>query len=161
MLILGFLAAAATFACPIEGARYVLRGAPSVIARFRAVETNPEWPSRIAFGISLPRAARPVWFLPYDGGSDGREKLASTTDVDAPGWSPPDPDDGPRPLGDLEVLTADDRYDFTAESLRRGAQAPAHLYLVGMSDVLWRRRVEGRQVSVPQQFFDRVSCGAR
>jgi hypothetical protein len=88
-------------ACKIENARYQQRFTPSITARFRDVESGTEWPSKVALLIHTGNTNRSYWWLPWAGGSDGQQNLASTTDVIAPGWRPPASDGGPRPLGDV------------------------------------------------------------
>lgn len=155
MLIL--LAAAAALSCKVEAARYALRTAPQVTAEFHDVASGPDWPSGVAFAIHLGADGRTQWFLPWAGGTDGLQHLASTTEVTRPGWSPPSPDGGPRPLGDLDYIATDAAYAVLDDIPRRGAAAPAHILLPELDDRL-RRDPSGPRTGAPTQFFDLTGC---
>ncbi|AYV47120.1 hypothetical protein CFHF_01175 [Caulobacter flavus] len=150
--------AAAAIACPVEQARYVLRDAPAVTAAFFPVEGGPDWPQRVALKVDTGQGR--YWFLPYDGGTSGITRVASTTDVQAPGWKPPHPDGGPRPLGDLEYLAADATWRLIEGAPGRGQPAPAHIFLSELDDRLRHPPGDQPRDSVPRQFFDLAACGA-
>lgn len=158
MLLAALLATIAT--CPVEHARYALRTTPTTVATFVKVETGPEWPAGLAFRIDAGQSGRSYWFLPWNGGSDGAQHLASTTDIRAPNWTPPSPDGGPRPLGDLDYIATDASYGVLAAVPRRGQTAPAHILLPTLDDRL--RHPLGGQArdSLPRQFFDLIDCHA-
>jgi len=151
--------AAALSTCKVEHARYTLRTAPSVTAGFVAVKSGPDWPSRVAYWIDLGRTGRKIWYVPWEGGTDGRHNLASTTPVDAPGWTPPSPDGGPRPMGNTQYIGTNAAYGVIDHMPNRGEPAPAHILLPELDDALrhpadWKARRE----SVPTQFFDLTGC---
>src|SRR5476649_788271 len=100
--------------CSIERAHYSLRGLPSVTATFRLIPKLLNWSSGIALSIHAGDQGRSYWFLPYSGNGQGvRMHLASTEDIDAPGWAPPNLDSSDhRPLGDLDYIGADGGYNF-------------------------------------------------
>ncbi len=157
-------AAAAALACPVEQARYALRGAPQVTARFRKVDSGPEWPSNLALATTFAASGHTYWWLPWNGGSSGRLAVASTTDVAARGWRPPSPDGGTRPHGDLDYLGADVTYKILGSVPMAGNPAPAHFMLAGLG-----RRLYGPGFGDPKdepgapdtkQFFDLDGCGA-
>jgi len=164
MLIL--LAAAAVLSCDVEHARYALRTAPAVTASFVDVDTHrshgiDDWPSHLAFRMRMAKTGRTYWFLPWPGGTDDLQHLASTTDVTAPNWKPPDPDGGPRPLGDLDYIATDAQYAVIDDIPHRGEPAPAHILLPTLGDHLWHQSpiIEPRD-GAPKQFFDLVACTA-
>jgi hypothetical protein len=138
--------------CPLEQAHYILRDAPGVTAGFRPVE-------RLFVRTTQPD--RTWWFLPYSGNGVGtRGHLASTHDVTAGGWTPPDPDSAKaRPLGDLDYLamTADYRV-LAAGALRARQPAPAHLLVPDLQHALWYRTPSDARQSVPTAFFDLTDC---
>src|SRR3954470_4458059 len=109
-MILALLAAASVMSCTNERARYALRTSPEVTAEFRPIESGDDWPARLAMRIHFAKSGRTYWFLPWSGGSDGLQHLASTTDVEAAGWRAPSADGGPRPLGDLDYIGVDGAY---------------------------------------------------
>ena len=145
------LASAAIIACPVENAHYALRHTPGVTAYFRDVDSGPDWPGGVALAVHVRRTGVTTWWLPWRGGSDNLQNLASTTDVRAPGWKPPSPDGGPRPLGNREYLGADARYTIIDDIPLRGGPAPAHMLIpTGGSS--------RETVFLAKQFFDLVKC---
>ena len=145
------LAAVATAECPAERAHYVLRGRPDVTAYFRAVESGKDWPSQLALAISSSKTGKTTWWVPWQGGTDARTNIASTTDVTRSGWRPPNPDDGPRPLGDRQFLTMDATYNIMEGVPQRGMAAPMHM----LNPDAGSSRDE---VFPVKQFFDFVGC---
>lgn len=148
------LAAASLTSCPVERAHYVLRDHPGLTADFRSVARSPDWPSGLALGVHHTASGRTFWWLPWNGGSDGLQNVASTGDVTARGWHPPDPDGGPRPYGDRHYIGTDATYRILSGAPRRGEPAPAHMLFpdsAGSQD----------RVFVARQFFDLVGCRSR
>ncbi len=153
MFTLFVLAAAVRTSCPVERAHYVLRGHPDVTADFRPVATTRDWPSGLALGIRNGDSSQTSWWVPWNGGSDGLQHVASTEDVTARGWHLPDPDGGPRPFGDRQYLGLDATYSILGDVPRRGTPAPAHMLFpdsAGSQD----------RVFVARQFFDLAGCRA-
>jgi hypothetical protein len=161
------VAAASLQSCPVEQAHYVLRTAPDITASFKDVDTPiaadgiDDWPSHLAFRIHMARSNRTYWFLPWPGGTDDLQNLESTTDITAPGWKPPNLDDGPRPLGDFDYIGTDAGYNVIDDIPHRGGIAPAHILIPGLGDALWHQTpmVKPRD-GAPKQFFDLVACGS-
>src|SRR5947209_683805 len=104
------LAAASTAQCPVEHAHYVLRNNPAVTAYFRDVDSGSDWPSRLALAVHDAGSGKTFWWLPWLGGTDGLQNVASTNDVTRSGWRPPNPDGGPRPYGDRQYIGTDAAY---------------------------------------------------
>ena len=152
-------AALAIASCPVEGARYALRGASDVTARFVTVDSGRDWPSGLALVIRFARTGDRTWWLPWDGGTDARQNLASTTDIDRPGWRPPSPDGGPRPLGDVEFLSMDAHYDVVNRVPRRGDAAPGHLLIPHLGEATWYHGATAYRDRPNKRFFDLVRCG--
>ncbi|MEE7559737.1 hypothetical protein HH299_08520 [Xanthomonas sp. Kuri4-2] len=145
-------------ACPVERADYRLRGAPGTTLHFIARDT-PGWPSNLLARLDLAATGRSYWWLPWNGGSDGRQHLASVRPADRPGWSPPAPDDGQgRPLGDIDYLATDADYDVLDHVPVRGEPAPAHILLPDLDEALWYRNGAEPRDHAPRQFFDLMSC---
>lgn len=158
-MIIALAAAVAALSCDVEHARYVLRTAPDITATFRDVDTPIDWPSQLAFRLHFARTNRTYWFLPWPGGTDDLQNLASTTDVEAPNWQPPNPDDGPRPLGDFDYIATDAQYNVIDDIPHRGRPAPAHILIPGLGDALWHQSpMLDRRDGAPKQFFDLVAC---
>lgn len=151
MIGLFALVAVSTAGCPTERAHYVLRGRPDITAYFQAVESGKDWPSHLALAIRSSNTGRTTWWVPWQGGTDGRTNIASTTDVTRRDWRPPNPDGGPRPLGDRQFLTTDASYNVIEGVPQRGKAAPAHM--------LNPEAGASRYAIFPvKQFFDFVSC---
>lgn len=147
------LAATSPGQCMTENAHYALRHAPDVTAYFRRVDSGPEWPGGLALVVQSKASGRTSWWLPWNGGSDNLQHLASTTDISAPGWRPPNPDGGPRPFGDRDYLGTDRDYSVIDGVPRVGQPAPAHMLVpdAGSSQ---------DPVFTAKQFFDLVGCSA-
>ncbi len=152
------LAVATAVPCPVEQAHYRLRHDAGVVLSFAPVASNKDWPSGVAAVVRFYRSGRMYDFLPYDGGTDGRQNLAHTTDVTHPDFKLPSPDGGPGRLGDMEFLAMDAHYDVIQHVPRRGDQAPAHILLPHLRDVTWYGNDAARDAA-EKQFFDLVSCG--
>ena len=148
------LAAASVGRCPAERSHYVLRHTPGVSAYFRAIPGSTNRPSGLALAIHSRKSGQTSWWLPWRGGTDNLQHIASTRDVTAPGWRPPNPDDGPRPFGDREYLGADADYNIINDIPRRGKLAPVHMLIPNAGS-------SGDPVFVAKQFFDFVSCSAK
>lgn len=151
MIGLFALAAASMSACPVERAHYVLRHNPSVTAYFRKVDRGPDWPSGLALAVHHRGSGKTFWWLPWSGGTDGLQNVASTEDVTKSGWRPPNPDAGPRPYGNRQYLGTDAAYNILSGWLRRGSIAPAHMLFpdsAGAHDTVFPTK----------QFFDLVTC---
>lgn len=88
--------AAAPPACPTAKARYQLMDAPGFTAGFLAQPSHEGWLTDVAFFVRSAPSGKTYWFL-FDRGSARYINMISTTDVTAPGWTPPDADGGPRP----------------------------------------------------------------
>lgn len=154
------LSVASIARCPAEDAHYVLRRAPDVSAYFRKVDSSPDWPSGLALAIRFEKSGHIFWWLPWNGGTDNRQNIASTTDVTAPGWRPPNPAGGPRPHGDMEYLGLNAAYDIINDIPRRGNLAPAHMLLANAGAAEFDHGL-GNSVPDTKQFFDFVSCSAK
>jgi hypothetical protein len=154
--------AVAAHRCDVEHARYALRGAPGITAGFRGRDASgtPDWPVTTFFFVHSSRTDRTWWFLPWPAGSAGIPHLASTTDVEKPGWTPPDPDGGPRPLGDLDFYSF--RRDYTVDDRlpTAGGEAPPHIFVPQLGDALRHPPDPDGREDLPIAFFDLVDdCG--
>ena len=151
MLLLLLAVAASTAQCPAERARYVLRGDPATTASFAPAPANNDWPSGLVLTIRSRRTGQSSWWLPWNGGSNNLQNLASTTNPRAKGWRPPNPDGGPRPFGDREYIGTDAGYTIVGDIPRRGGVAPAHMLVpqAGSSQ---------DKIFTGKQFFDLVGC---
>ena len=145
------LAAATVATCPVEQAHYVLRHDPSVTAYFRPVDSGPDWPSHVAIAVQHKDLRKTLWWLPWNGGSNGLQNVVSTEDVTAKGWQPPSPDGGPRPYGDRQYIGTDIMYNLINHVPKRGEPAPAHM--------LFRDAAGSKDTAfLDRQFFDFVGC---
>ena len=155
-MLAALLLSLAASACPVEQARYALRTEPTVSARFMRLESGADWPQGLA--LRLDFHGRREWFLPWNGGTDGRQNISSTLDPTRPGWAPPSPDGGPRPLGDFEYIGLDETYRLLTSAPTRGETAPAHFLIPHLDDALRHPPSDRPRDSIPRQFFDLVAC---
>jgi hypothetical protein len=158
LLLLAAFAPAPALSCPIEDARYALRTQPSVTAEFRDAETGPDWPGGLVMRLHIGASGRTYWWVPWHSGSSDGEHLASTTDATAPGWRPPNPDDGPRPVGDVDFIAVDEHYNLWNHVPVRGGPAPAHFLIPDLREALWYRTPGDARDGTARQFFDLVRC---
>jgi len=154
--MIGLLAfAAVTVAsCTVEQAQYVQRHNPGVTAYFRPIDSGLDWPSRIALAVHYAGSGKTFWWLPWNGGSNALQNVASTEDVTVEGWQPPSPDGGPRPYGNRQYIGTDATYKLINHVPKRGEAAPAHMLFPdsgGSRDTAFLNR----------QFFDLVGCRKR
>ena len=152
------LASAATQPCTIEHAHYALRTQPSVTATFIDRETGRDWPSSVVMRLHIGVSGRTYWWVPWNGGTNGRQNLASTTDASVQGWRPPNPDDGPRPVGDVEFIATNADYELWDHVPARGGPAPAHFLIPDLREALWYRTPVDARDGTARQFFDLVAC---
>ena len=157
MLILAVFAFTATKTCRVEDASYALRHKPGITATFRSVDSGADWPAEVALAIRFADTGRTYWWLPWSGGTDDKQNVASTTDVTRPDWRPPSPDGGLRPLGDMEYIGTNANYDVIDNIPRRGGVAPAHMLFTSLGDAAWHWSTIQRD-SAPKQFFDLIGC---
>ncbi len=155
-MLTALLMSAAVTACPVDQARYALRTEPAVTAGFLRVESSRDWPSGLALGIQVH--GRRHWFLPFPGGTDGAQNLASTLDPTVSGWTPPNPDGGPRPLGNFQYLGFDATYRLLPSIPHSGGAAPVHILLPTLDDALRHPTGDQPRDSIPRQMFDLVAC---
>ncbi len=146
------LALAAAAVCLVENAHYSLRHTPGVTLSFVPVKTSRDWPSGIAMAEHLDASDHTNYFLPWQGGTDGRENVAYTTDVTKPDFRLPSPDGGPGRLGDMEYIATDAGYEIIDHVPARGDPAPAHILISGLSNSTWRPD------SIVKAFFDLDGC---
>jgi hypothetical protein len=154
MLIALVTATLFTAPCEIEHARYALRTMPAVTARFDPVPGDADWREGIALRIDFAATGRSYWWLPWNGGTDGRQHLASAPDPATPGWAPM----AKRPLGDVDFLATGADYALLERVPRRGDIAPAHFLIPDLREAMWYRTPQDKREGTAKQFFDLVSC---
>jgi len=139
------LALAATATCPFENAQYHLRHMEAVTLTFTSVATSRDWPSGVALAVHYKSSGHTNYFLPWNGGNDGRKNVAHTTDVTRSDFKLPSPDGGPSRLGDMV-------YNILDEIPKKGEVAPAHILIPDLSDSDWK------DDATVKQFFDLDGC---
>jgi hypothetical protein len=153
MFSLMMFAAVAAVGCRAENARYALRHDPDITAFLRKIDSGPDWPSGLVLAVHSRKSDQTSWWLPWNGGTDGRQNIASTTPVTDAGWRPPDPDGGPRPHGNRELLSMDSAYNVLDRVPEAGRAAPAHMLISNSGS-------SSDPVFTSRQFFDLVGCSA-
>jgi hypothetical protein len=161
-LLLAFSLADAASAAPAVGcktarARYEMMGAPGFTAGFRPEPKRPGWLTDVSFFLRSAQTGKTFWFL-FDEGSARYVNMISTTDVTAPGWAPPDPDGGARPLGEMHYLAADAALKFDPRLPRQDAPAPTYVLLPDLAETLWYRQRDGAKEAAPTAFLKLVGC---
>lgn len=140
--------------CPVEHARYVLRHHPEWTAEYQEIDSGSAWPSGLALAVHNGLSGKTSWWLPWNGGTDGLQNVASTEDVTVPGWRPPDPDGSPRPNGNRQYLGFDAAYNLIGRVPSRGAPGPSHMLFPDSAGA-------GDRVFGWKDFFDLESCSAK
>ena len=160
-MVLSVLILTSAQSCAIENAHYALRTQPSVTASFIEVNSGKDWPSNLAMRLDVAESDRTYWWLPWNGGSNGQQNLASTHDPRKSDWRPPGSDGGPRPLGDLQFIATDSNYALWDHVPVRGESAPAHFIIPDLRDALWYRTPATLRDRTVRQFFDLIRCDGR
>ena len=150
-MFLSLLLASATSVCPIEKAQYQLRGDPMVTASFHPVPRSDDWRTGLALRVHVRKSGRSYWFLPWQGGTDGRINLAWVREKRSP-----IPYQGVR--RDLEFVTADKTYDIDAEIPALGKQAPAHMLIPDLGRLAWHATTNSERDNIARAFFDLSGC---
>ncbi len=143
--------------CKTATARYEMMGAPGFTAGFLPQAEHQGWQTDTAFFVRSAASGKSFWFL-FDRGSARYINMISTTDVTAPGWAPPSPDGGVRPLGEMHYLAADRALTFDPELPRQDAPAPTYVLLPDLAQTLWHGQRNGAKEEAPTAFFKLVSC---
>lgn len=91
-------------ACTIEHARYSYSVDKNVTLDFKNKGQLDGWLSPLALHLSLGAGKPNYWFL-FDQGTARYTFLISTSDVDAPGWTPPTESNRKSPLGSMEYFS--------------------------------------------------------
>jgi hypothetical protein len=86
------LALAVASVCPVENAHYTLHHQHDVTLSFQPIAQSRDWPSGVAMAVHVASSGNTNYFLPWQGGSDGKENVAHTTDVTRPDFQLPSPD---------------------------------------------------------------------
>ncbi len=153
----GLASADASASCKTAHARYAMMGAPGFTAGFRPQPRHEGWQSDAAFFIHSDQSRKTFWFL-FDGGTARYINLISTTDVTVPGWSPPPPEGGVRPLGSMHYMAADADLKFSLEIPRQATPAPTYVLLPDLSEKLRYGQAGPDQEDAPVAFFKLVGC---
>ena len=145
--------AASIASCTVENARYGLRGAPGVTARFYTVQSTPDWPTGLALGVRVAKTGRSYWFLPWQGGTDQKTNLAWVRESNSPARLQP-------VRRDMEMFATDASYNLHAQVPRLHEIAPVHMLLPGLSHLAWYSTTDVHRDSLPRAFFDLTGCEA-
>lgn len=150
-MIHALLLAASISTCVIENARYELRGAPGVTASFEPVRSTVDWPAGLALRVSVAKSGRSYWFLPWQGGTDGRTNLAWVREAGSPIQIQ-------SVRRDMEFFATDAAYNLSPGTPRAGGPAPTHLLLPDLPDLAWHSTTDSNRDGLPRAFFDLRGC---
>lgn len=145
------LLAAAVGTCPVEDAEYRLRGTADVTARFYAVQKSVDWNSGLAFRVHVARSGRSYWFLPWQGGTDGRTNLAWVKERSAPIQLQSE-------RRDLQFFAMDASYAIAAAIPKQGQPAPDRILIPDLSRLIWTSTTDPNREDIPRAFFDLTTC---
>lgn len=151
LLILPVLAigGAVQAACPVDGARYILRGSPEFSARFRRV-AEARSAHALILDIHSATTGRTYSFTINRGNGYGEARLSPIKGDLA---------------GSVEVYTLDEAGEFTDYFGGREDPAPKQLLIPKLGPALWYQVGaltgvdNGERERMPRAFFDRVACG--
>ena len=138
--------------CPVERAGYILSGQPDFTAEFHPVASNVDWPSGVALAIHSAKTGRTWWFLPWGGGTDGRQHMRWVR-VAGDGL------DGLRISADQDFLAVDQMFEFIADLPKMGRVGPMHFVLPGLDRQLWYASPIKERENMRQAFFHLLQCG--
>jgi hypothetical protein len=149
-ILLSSASARAATSCEIEGARYVLRDAPSFVAEFtRAAQTKSA--HKLLLTVSSAETKRSFVFTINRGNGYGDATI-----------SPIEHEMATR----VAIYTVNDAGDFVDYFGDIEGAAPKQLFMPSLGQALWYEidRLTGGKSDLREQmpvaFFDRVSCGA-
>lgn len=152
-MIVSLVLAASFSSCGIEDGRYQLRGNPTVTAQFYEVDRTSDWRTGLALRIHARKTGRSYWFLPWQGGTDGRTNLAWTRERRSAIQLQ-------SVRRDIEFFTADAAYNLDAEVPQSGGTAPMHLLLPNLGHLAWYSTTSMERDSIARAFFDLTDCVA-
>lgn len=157
LLGLSSTAASAEQPCPIEQARYSMIHYGDWSAGFRAVQKFPDWQSDLAFFVHSAESNEDFWFV-FDQGNGHHTDMwmISTTDVKQPGWHPPDPDGGVRPLGQFLFYMSDADLKFARSLPSQGDVAPMYVFLPNLTRIMWY--YQSPRLDAPLDMFKLIGC---
>jgi hypothetical protein len=139
--------------CPLEKARYVIRDEQGMTAGLRSRQDSP---ADVFLFVHSASRNETAWFRAYRGSGPGiATRLASTTDIAAPGWRR----DGPKPLGDLDYSVSDDQGRSMPDFwFHQGVEAPAHIVIPKLQDVLLYGAPSDSHEGLSLAFLDFDGC---
>jgi hypothetical protein len=150
-MLFNLLLAASSALCPAENAEYRLHGSADVTARFYAVHKTPDWPGGLALRFHVARSGRSCWFLPWQGGTDGKTNLAWVRERDSPiqfqGQGT-----------DIEFFAMDQSDNIASEIPKLGSAAPARLLIPGLGNLAWQSTADQNRDSIRRAFFHFAVC---
>lgn len=145
--------AASVLSCPVENARYELRGETGVTARFYVVPRSSDWPTGLALRVRVERSGRSYWFLPWQGGTDQKTNLAWVRERNSAIQHQ-------TIRRDIEFFTMDGAYNPGPEVPKAHGSAPAHMLIPGLGSLAWYSTTHASRDSIPRTFFDLTGCDA-
>lgn len=157
-LVLAFTGqASAAETCKTATARYRMIDWPGFTARFIPVGKREGWLTDVALEVRSRQSGRDYWFL-FDGGTARYINMISTTNVERPGWTPPPPDGGERPLREMHYMATDAALRFDIDMPKAAKPAPAYILLPDLAEILHYGQRGGPIDDAPTAFFKLEGC---
>lgn len=150
-MLLAALLATVTVACPTERAQYRLSSDASVTAEFFPVPRTADWAGGVALRVRFGKTGRSYWFVPWQGGTDGRTNMAWVRERG-------DPIAGQSVREGIEIVTTDADHRIHEAIPRATRPAPRHILLLGLRTLTWYRTPHDRRDDARRGFFDRTGC---
>lgn len=140
-------------ACSIENATYAYSTDKNITAQFE--NKGHGWISPLVLYVKLGPGKPTYWFL-FDQGTARYTSLISTTDVDAPQWSPPSEGSGESPLGSMNYFSWGSNLRVNESVPQPHDTAPDFIFLPDLPEKLWY--VARPRVSIAPGIFTLKSC---
>jgi hypothetical protein len=141
--------------CPVEHAHYRYSGGDGE-ADLSVLPKLSGFMSKVLLHVRVA-GKNDFWFL-FDQGSGRYVHLVSITDPHRPGWTPPDPDGGDRPLPGQTFIAWNDALKVAESMPRQGAPAPGYFLLPDLPETLWYRMRDGKRIDLAAGIFRLDRC---
>jgi hypothetical protein len=141
--------------CAITKGIYTSKADSALRVTFSKIKNHPGWVSNVALEVTSLKSDSHYWFL-FDRGSSDLISVISTTNIMRPGWSPPSPDDGNRPLGSGFYYAFGTHLNYIYATPEAGSIAPHFIFIPALPGMLWNKASPRERI--PQALFVLSRC---
>lgn len=149
-------AAPHTPSCPVDHAHYRYSGGDGE-ADLSVLPGLTGFTSKVLLHVRVS-GRNDFWFL-FDQGSGRYVRLVSITNPNKPGWTPPEPDGGERPLPGQTFFAWNDDLKIAPSMPQKGDRAPGYMLLPDLPEALWYGMRDGQRIAVAAGIFQLDRCG--